>query len=93
MSDFTQMHVFFIITTVAVVIVTVLVAAALYYIVRILRTVDKFSQTALDEAILMRGDIAELRQSVRAEGMKWKSFSKFGRQFAERFMGGKDIKK
>lgn len=93
MSDFAQMHVFFIVTTGAVVIVTLLLALVLYYIVRILRTVDAFSRMALDEAAEVREDIADLRASVRAEGMKWRSLAKFFRSFIERFMGGKDIKK
>lgn len=93
MNDFFYMHVFFIVTTGSVVLVTLLLALALYYIVRILRTVDAFSQLALHEAAQVREDIADLRASVRAEGMKWRSLSKFFRSFVERFVGGKDIKK
>lgn len=93
MNDFFYMHVFFIVTTGSVVIVTLLLALVLYYIVRILRTVDAFSQLALDEAAQVREDIADLRASVRAEGMKWRSLAKFIRSFVERFVGGKGIKK
>ncbi len=93
MTDFTQMYVFFIITSLAVVVVTLLVSLALYYVVRILRTVDRLSTAALDEATLLREDIAELRTNVRTEGMKVKSFVKFGRKFVERFFEGTPIKK
>lgn len=85
MGDFAQMHVFFVVTTIAVVLVALLVCIALYFVVRILRTVDRFSEEALDEAKLMRGDIAELRGSVKREGAKLKHFAKFGKKFAARF--------
>ncbi len=93
MNDFEQMHVFFIITSIAVVAVTLLASLALYYVVKILRTVDRLSEATFEEAQLLRADIAELRANVRVEGVKLKSFAKFGKKFAERFMEGKPIKK
>jgi hypothetical protein len=90
MGDFAQMHIFFAVTTATVVIVGILVAIALYYIVSILRTIDKLSKVALEEGELIREDIADLRESVRNEGKKLKSFAKFGKKFAERFSGDND---
>jgi hypothetical protein len=85
MDDFTQMHVFFFVTTIAVVVLAVLVSLALYYVVRILRTIHRFSEAALEEGELIREDIADLRNSVRKEGVKLKTLAKFGKGFAKRF--------
>jgi hypothetical protein len=92
MGDFAQMHIFFAVTTGAVVVVALLVAAALYYLVSILRTIDRLSKAALEEGELIREDIADLRLSVRHEGAKLKAFTKFGKKFAERFTPGDDSK-
>ncbi len=85
MDSFLQMNIFFFVTTVAVVILAILGAFALYFVVRILRNVDRLSEAAVEESTLIRGDISELRANVKKEGAKLKHFAEFGRKFAGRF--------
>ncbi len=85
MEDFTQMRVFFLVTTISVATITLLFALALFYVVRILRALSTFTDVVLDETTLLRGDIAGLRDRVRAEGAEWKIFSNFARKIALRF--------
>jgi len=89
MSDFAQMHIFFFVTTVVVVILAALVAVAIFYVVRILRTVDRLSSEVLEEGQLLRQDIADLRMNVKAEGFKVKHLFGFVRKRAERMAGMK----
>lgn len=84
MDNFLQMNIFFFVTTITVVVLALLAAFALYYLVRILRNVDKLSEAAADESTLLRADIADLRHNVRTEGAKIKHFAEFGKKFAGR---------
>lgn len=84
MDSFLQMHVFFFVTTIVVIVLAILAAVGLYYLVRILRNVDKLSEAAVDESELLRADIADLRSNVRSEGAKFKHFTEFGKKFASR---------
>ena len=93
MSDFAQMHIFFLVTTVAVVVVALLFSLAFFYVVRILRNVNKISEEALAEVDLARADIATLRANIKEEGFKAKNIASFIRQRAERFFGMKKGKK
>lgn len=90
MDSFLQMHVFFFITTIAVIVLAMLAGFGLYYVVRILRNVDKLTQAAVDESELIRADIADLRSNVRKEGAKIKHFTEFGKKFANRMNSKKD---
>ncbi len=47
------------------------------YLIRILRNVNDISKTAKDEAELIKEDVADLRQNIRDEGIKVKSFVSF----------------
>lgn len=84
MDSFLQMNVFFFVTTIAVVVFAILISWGLYYLVRILRNVDRLSEAAADESALLRADIADLRTNVRAEGAKLKHLTDFGKKFAGR---------
>jgi hypothetical protein len=89
MNDFLRMDIFFVVSTIAVVVIAGLVAYALIRILRILRTVERISETVSDEAVLIRSDVSELRRSVKSEGFKLLHLARFGRKMAERFMGRK----
>lgn len=93
MNDFTMMHIFFTVTTLAVVILTLTLAVLAWYVWRILRTVDTFTQAALDEATMLRADIGELRGTVRREGFKLRYFTRFFTKQAERFTKKKPVSK
>jgi hypothetical protein len=85
MSEFLKMDIFFAVSTAAVVILTILLSIALIYVLRILRTVERISREASEEATRIRADIQELRSGIRIEGLKWKSIARmFGRYFADR---------
>ena len=70
-------EIFFFITSIAVVLLTILVGIIAAYLIRILRNVDDISKTAKDEAELIKEDVADLRQNIRNEGIKVKSFVNF----------------
>lgn len=92
MDDFLKMDIFFAVATLSTVVVAGLTAYALVRILRILRNVEKLSDTVTEEAQLIRGDIDEMRERVKAEGFKWAHLSRFMRSSVKRFMGG-DVKK
>lgn len=77
MESLIKSEVFFFITSIAVVILTILLGMAVVYIIRILRNVDDISKKAKDEADLIKEDVADLRQNIRDEGIKVKSFVSF----------------
>ncbi|MDO8443131.1 MAG: hypothetical protein Q7S81_02665 [bacterium] len=70
-------EIFFFITSIAVVILTIFIGIVAAYLIRILRNVDNISKTAKDEAALIKEDVADLRQNIRDEGIKVKSFVRF----------------
>ena len=77
MDTLIKSEIFFFITSIAVVILTILLGMAAVYLIRILRNVDDISKKAKDEAALIKEDVADLRQNIRDEGIKVKSFVNF----------------
>lgn len=77
MESLIKSEIFFFITSIAVVILTILLGMAVVYLIRILRNVDDISKKAKDEAALIKEDVADLRQNIRDEGIKVKSFVSF----------------
>lgn len=91
MSEFAKMDVFFMVTTAVVVVLSVLVAFILYRIWKILGHVERFSQMMNDEAALIRGDIGELRESVKHGGLRMRYLVRFFKgTLGELFGWGKD---
>lgn len=84
MGDFTEMHIFFAVTTAVTVTIGILVAYALIRIVRILRNVERLSDMAAEEGVLLRADISDLRSSIRREGFTFASIAGFLRKRATR---------
>ena len=70
-------EIFFFISSIATVILTILIGMMAVYLIRILRNVDNISEKAKDEADLIKEDVADLRQNIRDEGIKVKSFISF----------------
>jgi len=77
MEPILKSEIFFFITSIATVILTILIGIAAAYLIRILRNVDDISKKAKDEAELIKEDVADLRQNIRDEGIKVKSFVNF----------------
>ena len=77
MEPILKSETFFFITSIATVILTILIGIAAAYLIRILRNVDDISKKAKDEAELIKEDVADLRQNIRDEGIKVKSFVNF----------------
>ena len=70
MNSFLEMNIFFFITTIVVVAIGVLFVFILLRIWRILGHVEEISKDVSAESALMRDDIADLRASIRAQGLK-----------------------
>jgi hypothetical protein len=90
MSEFAKMDIFFVVTTIVVIILGILLALIFYRVWRILGHVERFSLLMSDEAMLVREDIAELRQNVKREGFKMRYIVRFFKgTLSELFGGGK----
>lgn len=77
MDTVMKSEIFFFITSIAVVVLTILVGVVIAYLIRILRNVDDISEKAKEETALIKEDVAELRQNLREQGIKAKSFVTF----------------
>ncbi len=84
MDDFAKMDIFFMVTTVAVVLLALLVGYAIYRLIRILRYLESISKNMSEEAALIRGDIATLRQNAVHEGFKLIGLLPIVRRFVQR---------
>ncbi len=84
MDPFFKMDLFFVVTTAVAVISGALLCTVLFYVIRVMRSVDKIAKNVSEESDLLRGDIADFRASVRSEGLRWKHLSKLFFGTAER---------
>jgi hypothetical protein len=87
MNSFLEMDIFFFITTIVVVAIGVLFVVILVRIWRILGHVEEISKDVSAESALMRDDIADLRASIRAQGLKVSYLKTFLSQALKRFTG------
>ena len=94
MGQFVEMDIFFFITTVVVIAIGVLLFAILLRIWRILGHVEEISRDVSEESALVRGDIAELRQRIKTEGLKVTHLRKFLGAVVKRAVGAvKNVRK
>lgn len=77
MNEFLKMDIFFIVTTFVVVVWGIIGAIVLYYVIRVLRYIERLSRTVAEEADELRGDIDEVRAQVREEGVRLKHIVQF----------------
>ncbi|MBU1754814.1 hypothetical protein KKH81_00840 [Patescibacteria group bacterium] len=88
MEDILKMDIFFVVTTLAVVAVSVCVIVVLIMLFKFLRTVDRIAEEVEEEALAIRGDIAEARTVIKREGMKAATlvtvFTKMGKGLLKR---------
>jgi len=85
MNQFLEMQIFFLITTLVVVAIGVVLGFVLMRIWRILGHVERISRDVSEESSLLRGDINELRRSIRDEGFRMKHIAKAYRSTLSRF--------
>lgn len=90
MTEFAKMDAFFLITTIVVVVLAVIVGLILYRIWRILGHVERISQLASDEAALVRGDVAKLREHISQSGLQFLLFRKTLMSVVAKYFGKKN---
>jgi len=74
MSSLVHADIFFFVTTIAVVVVAAALTVVLIYLAKILHDMRKVTEQVREETILFRKDISDLREQVRNEGFKLRSF-------------------
>lgn len=76
MGEIIQANIFFFITAMAVVVATVFLCVILFYIIRILRSVDRVAKRIDEKSAVLSEDLAHLRSYV-AQGKLWRAFGAF----------------
>ena len=90
MTEFAKMDVFFLVTTIVVIVLGILVAFVLYRVWQILGHVERISGEIDKETVLVRRDIAELRENVSSKGMRLRYLIRFFKgSLGELFRGDK----
>lgn len=77
MDDFLKMDIFFVVTTVSVVVVTILLSLVLLRVFAILKNVQDISEIIEDEGRKLSADIAQVRENIKEEGLRFKHLLKF----------------
>lgn len=57
-------------TTIAVVVVTISLTVLVVYLVKVFRNVRKITEMVSEETVLLRRDIGDLRNEIRARGAR-----------------------
>lgn len=89
MDAFLKMDVFFVVTTAVVIVIGVLIALILLRVWRVMGHIERISEQADEEAVLIRADLQEMRGSIK-RGMRWGAVALFLRRLGKRFFGEKD---
>jgi hypothetical protein len=79
MASLIHADIFFFVTTIVVVIVGTALTIALIYLAKVLSDIKEITRQVKEEAILVRGDIADLRRDVKREGFRIERFVSFFR--------------
>jgi hypothetical protein len=84
MATLIHADIFFFVTTVAVVVVGGALTVLIVYLVKVLRNVRDITDAIKEETILVRRDIGDLRNEVRARGARARyAFDWFDRLFGD----------
>ena len=70
MDTLIHADIFFFVTTIAVVVVTIALTVLVVYLVKVFRNVRKITDMVSEETILLRRDIGDLRNELRARGTR-----------------------
>ncbi len=84
MDTLIHADIFFFVTTIAVVVVTIALTVLIVYLVKVFRNVRRITDVVREETILLRRDIGDLRNEIRARGTR--ATGAF--DWIERFFGG-----
>ena len=68
MSEFFKMDFFFVVATIGFIILALLLCVALWYVIQLLRTINRVADTVDEEAQAIKTDIDDARKSIRREG-------------------------
>ena len=68
MDEFLKMDTFFVIASIGFVVLIVLVAVALYFVIRLVRTLNRVALTVEEEAHALKSDLDDARASIRRGG-------------------------
>jgi hypothetical protein len=70
MDTLIHADIFFFVTTIAVVVITIALTVLIVYLVKVFRNVRKITEAINEETALLRRDIGDLRNEVRARGAR-----------------------
>jgi hypothetical protein len=70
MDTLIHADIFFFVTTIAVVVITIALTVLIVYLVKVFRSIRKIADAVNEETILLRRDIGDLRNEVRARGVR-----------------------
>lgn len=70
MDEFLKMDVFFVIASIATLAVGALACVVLWYLIRVLKVMDRIAREVEEEAHALRADIGEVRAAAHREGAK-----------------------
>ena len=93
METLIHADVFFFITTIAVIVVALLIAAGLFYLVRILRDIQRIADLVRGAAEKLAGNVASWGEEVRNEGSFLHWLFRVAAKAAQRKGRVKDIKR
>jgi CHASE3 domain sensor protein len=68
MSDFFKMNLFFVIATIGFVVLALLLCIALWYVIQILRTINRVADSVEEEAQILKKDFDTARASIKRQG-------------------------
>jgi hypothetical protein len=86
MTEFLKMDVFFVIATVGFVLLALLLGIAVFYIIQLLRTLNRVADTIEEEAMELKGDLDAARASMKRKGS---SLFKFAGMVGKRLLSKK----
>ena len=89
MDNLLQANIFFFIASISVILLTSILIVVLIYIAQILNNFKHLTRRARAEGDLIASDIAELRQEIKRDGFRFKSFFEFFENIFKRTKGRK----
>ncbi len=89
MSEFLKMDSFFVISTIGFVVLAILLGVVLFYVIQLLRTMNRVADTVEEEAAALKGDLDEARASIKRGGSGLLSLLGFAGKTGKRLIAKK----